>query len=672
MFRSPRILRFALPLLALYLLIASLYRVGLWLYFDSPNQPLGSDLVGQALLLGLRFDLRIGLFLLLPVLMLGWIRGINPLVCKKARLGWTTLFGLAWLGLVMFYIMDGGYYAYLKERLNSGILTFLGDAEISGEMVWQTYPVIRIALALVGMTAALTWLTWRLFNHAAAQPAWTPAKSKMRGFARGFSWTFGLILLVALGIMGRFSQYPLRWSDAQFSTDPFATALPLNPVLIFFDTLDYAGQAYELDQVKAAYPRMAQWLGVQNPDPEQLSYARVIEPRAGATDETYNVVVVYLESFSSYKTGTFGNKLNPTPHFDQLASEGVLFDRYFSPSSGTARSIFTGLTGIPDVDTRNTTSRNPAAVNQQLIANQFRDYQKFYFLGGSTTWANIRGLLQTNLDGIDIHEEGSFSSPRNDVWGISDKNLFLEANQVFRKQEKPFFAFIQTSGNHRPYTIPAEDTAFQYQKIGVDQLKKNGYFAEDEFNSFRYMDWCIGQFVETVKKEAYFKKTIFVFFGDHGITGDAGDIMPPAWTEKKLSGLHVPLLIWAPGLLPPQRINKPASEVDVMPTIAGLFKRPYLNTTLGRDLLDPDLDNERYAFTIWHQPGPEIGLFSREHYFTMYADGSHAHLAKVESADAKKDWSAEEPRVAAQMRQRLEDIYHTARYMAVNNKPERK
>jgi len=89
-------------------------------------------------------------------------------------------------------------------------------------------------------------------------------------------------------------------------------------------------------------------------------------------------------------------------------------------------------------------------------------------------------------------------------------------------------------------------------------------------------------------------------------------------------------------------------------------------------LLDPDLDNERYAFTIWHQPGPEIGLFSREHYFTMYADGSHAHLAKVESADAKKDWSAEEPRVAAQMRQRLEDIYHTARYMAVNNKPERK
>jgi phosphoglycerol transferase MdoB-like AlkP superfamily enzyme len=672
MFRYPRILRFALPLLAVYLLLGSLYRIGLWLYFDSASQPLAGELVAKALTLGLRFDLRVGLFLLLPVLLLGWISWINPLACKKARVGWTALFGVAWFGLVMFYIMDGGYYAYLKERLNSGILTFLGDAAISREMVWETYPVVRITLALLAITAVLTWLTWVLFAHAAKQAAWTPAKSKMRGFVRGFSWTTGLVLLVALGIMGRFSQYPLRWSDAQFSTDPFATALPLNPVLIFFDTLDYAGQAYEIDQVKAAYPRMAQWLGVQNPNPENLSFARVIEPRADSFDQPYNVVVVYLESFSAYKTGFFGNKLNPTPHFDKLAAEGVLFDRFFTPSSGTARSIFTGLTGIPDVDTRNTSSRNPAAVNQQLIANQFRDYSKFYFLGGSTTWANIRGLLQTNLDGLRIHEEGSFSSPRNDVWGISDKNLFLEASQTLRQQEKPFFAVIQTSGNHRPYTIPAEDTAFKYQKIGVDELKQNGYFAEDEFNAFRYMDWSIGQFIETVKKEPYFKKTIFVFFGDHGITGDAGTIMPPVWTEKKLSGLHVPLLIWAPGLLQAQRISKPASEVDVMPTIAGLFKRPYLNTTLGRDLLDPDLDDSRYAFTIWHQPGPEIGLVSREHYFTMYADGSRAHLAKLESADAKKDWSAEQPQIAAEMQQRLQDIYHTVRYMAVNNKPERK
>ncbi len=83
MFRYPRILRFALPLLAVYLLIGSLYRIGLWLYFDSASQPLTGELVAKALTLGLRFDLRVGLFMLLPVLLLGWISWINPLACKN-------------------------------------------------------------------------------------------------------------------------------------------------------------------------------------------------------------------------------------------------------------------------------------------------------------------------------------------------------------------------------------------------------------------------------------------------------------------------------------------------------------------------------------------------------------------------------------------------------------
>ena len=33
-----------------------------------------------------------------------------------------------------------------------------------------------------------------------------------------------------------------------------------------------------------------------------------------------------------------------------------------------------------------------------------------------------------------MHTEGSFTSPKINVWGISDKDLFLEANKVFRKE----------------------------------------------------------------------------------------------------------------------------------------------------------------------------------------------------------------------------------------------
>jgi hypothetical protein len=58
-----------------------------------------------------------------------------------------------------------------------------------------------------------------------------------------------------------------------------------------------------------------------------------------------------------------------------------------------------------------------------------------YFLGGSPEFNNFHGLLK-NIDGLQMHVEGSFSSPKMNVWGISDKNLFLEANKVFKQQAK--------------------------------------------------------------------------------------------------------------------------------------------------------------------------------------------------------------------------------------------
>lgn len=665
--QMPRILRVVLPLLLTYLVLGTLYRVGLWQWFDSANEPLAGNLVRKALVLGLRFDLRMGLFLVMPLLVLGWIRWISPLQGPKVRAVWIAGYALIWATLIFFYIMDGGYFSYLKERLNAAILIFLGDPQESRRMVWETYPVIRIFLGWMALTAVLTYWTHKLLLKAAAYPAWPAARNRWIAVGRSMAWGVSLFFLVALGLMGKFSQYPLRWSDAQFSALPFASALPLNPVLFFADTLDYKSERYDLAKVREAYPRMASFLGVDNPDPQKLSYARVVPPRKDSFTKPYNVVVVYLESFSAYNSGLFGNKLDITPNFDALAKGGVLFDRYFTPAVGTARSVFAGLTSIPDTDVLNTSSRNPRAVNQQLIPNQFSGYEKYYFIGGSTTWANIRGLLQANIDDIQIREEGSFTAPVNDVWGITDKNLFMEANKVFREQKKPFFAVIQTAGGHRPYTIDRGDTGFEYRKMPLDVLKKNGLEEEEEYNSYRYLDWSVGQFIQSAKKEAYFDNTIFVFFGDHGITSDVRNIMPAAWTDLKLSSYHVPMLMYAPKLLKPQRISKPASELDVMPTIAGLFNRPYLNTTMGRDLFDPRFDNQREVFTIWHRPGPEIGVINKDYYYTMYTDGTHGHLGKLDDDNAQRDWSADVPDVAAHLRTRALDMYHTARYMLLNN-----
>ena len=154
-------------------------------------------------------------------------------------------------------------------------------------------------------------------------------------------------------------------------------------------------------------------------------------------------------------------------------------------------------------------------------------HKKYYFLGGSTSWANIRGLLRNNIHELNIFEQENFTAPKVDVWGISDKNLFLEANKILAQEQKPFFAIIQTADNHRPYTIPEEDKAgVGVMDFPADSLRKYGFENNNELNAFRYTDYCFKTFMEAAKKEPYFGNTIFVFVGDHGIPGDAGPLFP--------------------------------------------------------------------------------------------------------------------------------------------------
>ena len=134
----------------------------------------------------------------------------------------------------------------------------------------------------------------------------------------------------------------------------------------------------------------------------------------------------------------YGNPLNTTPYFNELCKNGIFFDRYFTPTYGTARGVWATITGIPDVQIVNTSSRNPATVNQHTIMNDFKGYEKYYFIGGSTSWANIRGLLKDNIDSLHLYEQDNYNAPKLDVWGISDKNLFLESNKKLAQAKSPF------------------------------------------------------------------------------------------------------------------------------------------------------------------------------------------------------------------------------------------
>lgn len=651
MVHLPKLIRWLLWTGLIFLVVFTLMRLGLYILSDQQSYGLGQ--LGGAFFLGLRYDLRMIGILMVAMLLLGSIPAIHPFTHDRGKRFWLITLGIISFIVLFFFGVDFAHYAYLEQRLNASALNYLEDAKISMGMVWQSYPIVRISLALIAGTILLIWVIRYSWRKVHKQGYTGNKRTRIMAFIAFF-------LVNGFFIFGKFDQYPLRWSDAFALGSDYKAAVALNPFESFFSTLKFRHNTFDEKKVRELAPRLQPWFGfAQNGG--NLNFNRAVTPGPGALQGQPNIVLVICESFSAYKSSMFGNPLNTTPYFDSLCRQGIFFDRCFTPTYGTARGVWATITGVPDVEMPKTASRNPAAVNQHTIINDFKGYEKFYFIGGSTSWANIRGVLTNNIDGLHLYEQEDYQAEKIDVWGISDKNLFLESNKILAAQEKPFFAVIQTADNHRPYTIPEEDLA-EFKKVDMpgDSLKKYGFESLAELNAFRYTDFGYQKFIEAAKQEKYFNNTIFVFIGDHGIPGDANALFPKAWTEKRLTSMHVPMLIYAPALLQPRRVHTICSQTDVLPTIAGLCNISYTNTSLGRNMLDSA--NAGLAF-IFDPDNDMSGVVQGNYFYRRQMRTGKEELASIVGDEEVQDKAA-----ADSLRVLTEAMYETARWMLFNNK----
>jgi phosphoglycerol transferase MdoB-like AlkP superfamily enzyme len=654
--KIPKLIRWIFAVGIIFLLWMGILRFVFYFTFNHIGNPLST--MGSSFLLGFRFDLKMICILLECLLLMGAWNRTDPFYSTRSKTVFFILLSIACIATSFIYTLDFAHYAYLNLRLSASILNYMQDAGISLTLVWQNYPVIRMVLAII----IVSYLIFRILKTTFRRIGATPDKSIRK---QRWIWVLLSFLLFGLGIFGKIGQYNLRWSEAFSLGNDYRANLALNPYQSFFSSLKFRKSSYNIKQVRKAYPVLKPYFGFTG-DSLNLNYERVVQFPAPAS--TPNIIVVICESFSAYKSSMWGNPLNSTPYFKSLCDQGIFFDQCFTPSYGTARGVWAVLTGIPDVGQANsTTSRNPAAVDQHSIINDFKGYEKYYFIGGSASWANIRGLLNNNIDGLHLYEQKNYKASKIDVWGISDKNLFLEANQVLNKQEKPFFAVIQTADNHRPYTIPAEDLAeFQMRQAPADSLKMFGFESNDEMNAFRFTDFSFRKFIEAAKKEKYFSNSIFVFVGDHGIAGDAGDMFPRVWTNERLDNMHVPLLFYSPALLRPKRIHQFVSQLDLLPTAAGLAKMNYRNTTLGRDLLDSS-NNPGNAFSFLYDPDQGYVDLLMGSY--LYRENLTTHQKDMYSVVNNETVQPDAvPDSLYKMSVLTKAYYETARYMLLNNK----
>ena len=661
MLKIPKILRF----LAIYIfsmtLLLSLLRVVFYFFFQDPQSPLSAYDLTMSLWLGSRFDLRMVVIMVAPLFFLGGFSWFSPFKSAGAKTFWLSYLTLMFTIYSLFYIVDFGYYSYLGTRLDFTALRLLADTKTSMEMVWESYPVLWILAGYI----AIVWIFKTLVNALFVKLTRTPdvELSLVIKIIVGFVSFF---VMFAMG-WGKLDQYPLRWSDASFSKHPFAEQLTYNPIHFFLDTWKNGRVAYDIDTVRNDYDMMADYLGVVHKDKEKLNFKREAKPLFTIGNKP-NVVVILMESFAAYKSSVSGNPLDPSPYVKKYADEGWYFKNYFTPTVGTARSVYAMLTSLPDAELHGTSSRNPLIVNQHSIFEDFKGYKKLYFIGGSASWGNIRGMLNESMDNLDLYEEQRYSAPRTDVWGISDADLAVEANKVLEKEQEPFVAVIQTSGNHRPYTIPDNDHGFKVRTdVTLADVQKYGFQSIKEYNSFRFLDYSVGLFMSEAKKSPYYKNTIFVFWGDHGINGSAQHVDAAESTSNlALGSFRVPFIIFSPMIKEHKVIDTVMSELDALPSIASLAGIDYTATTLGRNIFDPQFKDSHFAFTMFNNADPVLGMVSDKYYYRSM--GKFEGLYDIYSNDPMTDHSKEHPELFKRMKDLSHGIFETAKYIPYFNK----
>ena len=135
--RAPRT---ALALFAINLVAFTLLRLVFLLLFR--DHSIAAADVLRAFYLGLKFDARLAAIVSVPLLFFS----------SRAYVA------IAETLLAVLYAADFATYAYIRQRLNAGVLEFLRNPIISLHMVWESYHVVLFALVIVAFVALIVFL----------------------------------------------------------------------------------------------------------------------------------------------------------------------------------------------------------------------------------------------------------------------------------------------------------------------------------------------------------------------------------------------------------------------------------------------------------------------------------------------------------------------------------
>lgn len=303
----------------------------------------------------------------------------------------------------------------------------------------------------------------------------------------------------------------------------------------------------------------------------------IILDRPSGDGRRWNVLLVSLDTLRAKSVSAYGHDRKTTPFFDALAEEGALFENAMAQSTLTPvsnMSMFSALYphrhGVTDLSAPADAERVPTLPEQLRRAG--------YATGAITE----DGLLQPALGferGVDDYVENKSPDVGSTVGQI--ERTFAESMRWMQAHRTlPFFLFVQTYQVHSPYTPPPP------YRGAFGPLDATGPTASvDRYEEeIRYTDDWLAKLWDSVRTMGLADRTVLIVTSDHGEEfGEHGALDHGAQLYDET--LHVPLLVRAPGIVPPKlRVRAPVALIDLAPTLLDLLGLPRLANVDGRTL----------------------------------------------------------------------------------------
>jgi phosphoglycerol transferase MdoB-like AlkP superfamily enzyme len=551
--------------------LATLTRLALALH---AGEALSASAIPQVFLRGVWFDLAAAIFAATPLVL--WL-ALAPTRLARTWLyrGMTVLFFFgAVFGLLLLAVAEWLFWEEFGARFNFIAVDYLlYTHEVLGN-IWESYPVGRILAGLALAAAAATALIARRLWHASGAPLGL----------RAAVW----VLIAQTILFGCALTFPDS-DQKSFSAHDAANELSGNGLFDFFAAARRNELSYEryyatltlqeaLAAVRAAFPG-AKWI-----EPEKGGIERPVA--ASGPARPLNVILVSIESMGAEFLGAYGNAAGLTPNLDALAKQSLWFANAYATGNRTVRGLEALSLSLPPTPGQSIV-RRPSNEYLFSLGSVLEDkgYAVLFVYGGYGYFDNMNAYFEANdYRSIDRRNIPSQDIEFENIWGVADEHLFAHAlKEIDREKaarpDRPVFAHIMTTSNHRPYTYPPG-------RIDIPSGKGRD-------GAVKYTDYAIGKLIEGARSRPWFKDTLFVITADHGASARGTSRIP-------VDKYRIPVFFYSPGHLAPRRVDRLMSQIDIAPTILGALQLDYYTKFLGHDLLHTPPSEDR-AFVANYQ-----------------------------------------------------------------------